>query len=200
MCKATLIFQSGKAILPPLLIIVKSAENSCFSRPGRIPRASRRLLRARYAAPQTCSNTDIVRRKNGAGKRAFQVRKSENWFSERLPRMGAKKKLVARISKSEPLILKSKPLIFHPVKTRPAGAGDQWPFGHKTICYMFRKCGQKSRAAWRGRMWNVKRGIRAAVCSGSARDTRWTGVRPRARLRISRLCPTHVRSRGRRRL
>ena len=31
--------------------------------------------------------------------------------------MGAKKKLVARISKSEPLILKSKPLIFHPVKT-----------------------------------------------------------------------------------
>ena len=31
--------------------------------------------------------------------------------------MGAKKKLVARISKSEPLILKSKPLIFHPLKT-----------------------------------------------------------------------------------
>ena len=85
-------------------------------------------------------------------------------------------------------------------QTRAAGAGDQWPFGHKTVCYMFRKCGQKSRAAWRGRMWNVKRGIRAAVCSGSARDTRWTGVRPRARLRISRLCPTHVRSRGRRRL
>ena len=156
MCKATLIFQSGKAILPPPLIIVKSAENSCFSRPGRIPRASRRLLRARYAAPQTCSNTDIVRRKTGAGKRAFQVRKIENWFSERLPRMGARKKLVARISKSEPLILKSKPLIFCPLKTRPAGAGDQWPFGHKTICYMFRKCGQKSRAAWRGRMWNVK--------------------------------------------
>ena len=32
--------------------------------------------------------------------------------------MGAKKKLVARISKSEPLILKSKPLIFSPLKTR----------------------------------------------------------------------------------
>ena len=32
--------------------------------------------------------------------------------------MGAKKKLVARILKSEPLILKSKPLIFCPVKTR----------------------------------------------------------------------------------
>jgi hypothetical protein len=32
--------------------------------------------------------------------------------------MGAKKKLVARISKSEPLILKSKPLIFFPLKTR----------------------------------------------------------------------------------
>ena len=51
--------------------------------------------------------------------------------------MGEKKKLVARISKSEPLILKSKPLIFHPVETAlkhalkmrtkhrhtPAGAG-----------------------------------------------------------------------------
>ena len=32
--------------------------------------------------------------------------------------MGAKKKLVARILKSEPLILKSKPLIFRPLKTR----------------------------------------------------------------------------------
>ena len=31
--------------------------------------------------------------------------------------MGEKKKLVARILKSEPLILKSKPLIFHPVET-----------------------------------------------------------------------------------
>ncbi len=31
--------------------------------------------------------------------------------------MGAKKKLVARILKSEPLILKSKPLIFHPAET-----------------------------------------------------------------------------------
>ena len=82
--------------------------------------------------------------KNRAGKRAFSGRKSENWFSERLPRMGAKKKLVARISKSEPLILKSKPLIFCPVKTRPAGAGDQWPFGHKTVCYMPRKRGQNA--------------------------------------------------------
>ena len=51
-------------------------------------------------------------------KRHFQVRKIENWFSERLPHMGDKKKLVARISKSEPLILKSKPLIFCPQKTR----------------------------------------------------------------------------------
>ena len=42
-----------------------------------------------------------------------------NWFSERLPHMGERKKLVARISKSEPLILKSKPLIFCPLKTRP---------------------------------------------------------------------------------
>jgi hypothetical protein len=32
--------------------------------------------------------------------------------------MGARKKLVARILKSEPLILKSKPLIFRPLKTR----------------------------------------------------------------------------------
>jgi len=32
--------------------------------------------------------------------------------------MGAKKKLVARILKSEPLILKSKPLIFHLPETR----------------------------------------------------------------------------------
>ena len=43
---------------------------------------------------------------------------NENWFSARKPHMGARKKLVARISKSEPLILKSKPLIFRPLKTR----------------------------------------------------------------------------------
>ena len=41
---------------------------------------------------------------------------------------------MARILKSEPLILKFKPLISAPQKTRPAGAGDQWPFGHKTVC------------------------------------------------------------------
>ena len=50
-------------------------------------------------------------------KRRFPVRKNENWFSAHLPHVGAKKKLVARISKSEPLILKSKPLIFCPLKT-----------------------------------------------------------------------------------
>ena len=32
--------------------------------------------------------------------------------------LGERKKLVARISKSEPLILKSEPLIFHPFQTR----------------------------------------------------------------------------------
>ena len=63
--------------------------------------------------------------------------------------MGTRKKLVARISKSEPLILKSKPLIFCPLKTRPAGAGDKWPFGHKTVCYMPRKRGQKPTAVCR---------------------------------------------------
>ena len=72
--------------------------------------------------------SDVVSRlcgwKTCAAKRAFRVLKIENWFSVYLPRMGAKKKLVARILKSEPLILKSKPLIFCPVKTRPAGAGD----------------------------------------------------------------------------
>ena len=49
-----------------------------------------------------------------------------NWFSERLPQMGERKKLVARISKSEPLILKSKPLIFlpheNPFENRPGNA------------------------------------------------------------------------------
>ena len=44
--------------------------------------------------------------------------KNENRFSALFTRMGAKKKLVARILKSEPLILKSKPLIFRPLKTR----------------------------------------------------------------------------------
>ena len=53
-----------------------------------------------------------------SGNNSFFVRKIENWFSERLPRMGAKKKLVARILKSEPLILKSKPLIFCVPETR----------------------------------------------------------------------------------
>ena len=42
--------------------------------------------------------------------------KNENRFSALFTRMGAKKKLVARILKSEPLILKSKPLIFCPLK------------------------------------------------------------------------------------
>ena len=50
-----------------------------------------RVRRVQYCLRR---DTDIVRRKTGAGKRAFQGRKSENWFSERLPRMGAKKKYV----------------------------------------------------------------------------------------------------------
>ena len=82
-----------------------------------------------------------------SGNNSFFVRKIENWFSERLPRMGAKKKLVARILKSEPLILKSKPLIFCPLKTRPAGAGDQWPFGHISVCLRVPKMRTKRRHA-----------------------------------------------------
>ena len=46
------------------------------------------------------------------------MRKIENWFSVIKTHTGVKKKLVARILKSEPLILKSKPLIFCPLKTR----------------------------------------------------------------------------------
>ncbi len=60
--------------------------------------------------------------------------------------MGAKKKLVARILKSEPLILKSKPLIFCPLKTRPAGAGDQWPFGRISVCLRVPK--MRTNKAW----------------------------------------------------
>ena len=82
-----------------------------------------------------------------SGNNSFFVRKIENWFSERLPRMGAKKKLVARILKSEPLILKSKPLIFCPLKTRPAGAGDQWPFGRISVCLRVPKMRTKRRYA-----------------------------------------------------
>ena len=82
-----------------------------------------------------------------SGNNSFFVRKIENWFSERLPRMGAKKKLVARILKSEPLILKSKPLIFCPLKTRPAGAGDQWPFGRISVCLRVPKMRTKRRHA-----------------------------------------------------
>ena len=95
------------------------------------------------------NSSRLNRWKTRAEKRAFQVLKIENWFSERLPRMGEKKKLVARILKSEPLILKSKPLIFCPLKTRPADAGNQWSFGHKTVCYMPRKRGQKPTAVCR---------------------------------------------------
>ena len=58
--------------------------------------------------------------------------------------MRARKKLVARILKSEPLILKFKPLISAPQKTRPAGAGDQWPFGHNTVCLYARKTQTKT--------------------------------------------------------
>ena len=64
--------------------------------------------------------------------------------------MGARKKLVARISKSEPLILKSKPLIFCPLKTilktapecrqntdnPPAGAVDQLLCEQKQLACM----------------------------------------------------------------
>ena len=82
-----------------------------------------------------------------SGNNSFFVRKIENWFSERLPRMGAKKKLVARILKSEPLILKSKPLIFCPLKTRPAGAGDQWPFRRISVCLRVPKMRTKRRYA-----------------------------------------------------
>ena len=54
--------------------------------------------------------------KTGHVKGWFQAGKNENWFSARSPHMGAKKKLVARILKSEPLISKSKPLFFCPLK------------------------------------------------------------------------------------
>ena len=39
------------------------------------------------------------RRKTGAGGRPLRVREIENWFSVRLPHMGAKKKYKAHISK-----------------------------------------------------------------------------------------------------
>ena len=61
--------------------------------------------------------------------------------------VGAKRKLVARISKSEPLILKSKPLIFRPPETRPAGAGNQWPFGRISVCLRVPKMRTKRRHA-----------------------------------------------------
>jgi len=54
----------------------------------------RGISRARRVQYCLRRNTDIVRRKNGAGKRAFQVRKIENWFSAVLAHMGAKKKYV----------------------------------------------------------------------------------------------------------
>ena len=47
-----------------------------------------------------------------------EQKKVKTDFQRIYTHMGAKKKLVARISKSEPLILKSKPLIFCPMKTR----------------------------------------------------------------------------------
>ena len=87
------------------------------------------------------------RRKTGAGGRPLRVRENGNWFSERLPHMGERKKLVARISKSEPLILKSKPLIFCSLKTRPAGAGDQLPFGRISVCLLAPKMRTKRRHA-----------------------------------------------------
>ena len=50
-----------------------------------------RVRRVQYCLRR---NTDIVRRKTGAGKRAFQVRKIENWFSVCKPHVGANKKYV----------------------------------------------------------------------------------------------------------
>ena len=43
----------------------------------------------RYAVRR---NADKGSRKNGAGKQRIFSRKIENWFSERKPHMGAKKK------------------------------------------------------------------------------------------------------------
>ena len=94
-----------------------------------------RVRRVQYCLRR---DTDIVRRKTGAGKRAFQVRKIENWFSVCKPHVGANKKYVRHI-------LKYKAHIFRPLKTRPAGAGDQWPFGHKTICLLAPKMQTKRR-------------------------------------------------------
>ena len=91
-------------------------------------------------------------------KRHFQVRKIENWFSERLPHMGDKKKLVARISKSEPLILKSKPLIFHLVKTARLVPETNGPSGAYPFVCAPRKCGQNAgTTASRGNEWGYAR-------------------------------------------
>ena len=55
--------------------------------------------------------------------------------------MGARKKLVARILKSEPLILKFKPLISAPLKTRPAVPVTNGPSGTIPFVYMLEECG-----------------------------------------------------------
>ena len=47
-----------------------------------------RVRRVQYCLRR---DTDIVRRKNGVRKRAFQVRKIENWFSVCKPHVGANK-------------------------------------------------------------------------------------------------------------
>ena len=67
--------------------------------------------------PVPLSDTDMHGRKTGIGKRHFEAGKIENSFSLLFTHVGARKKLMARISKSEPLILKSKPLIFCSLKT-----------------------------------------------------------------------------------
>ena len=89
-----------------------------------------------------------------------------NWFSERLPHMGAKKKYKAHISKYVRPILKYLRHIFCSLKTRPAGAGDQRPFGRISVCLLAPKMRTKRR---HGRVARHRTGLCPATTLVEAR-------------------------------
>ena len=71
-----------------------------------------------FPARSPLAETDIRGSKTGVEKRRFPVRKIENWFSVRKPRVGAKKKYVPCFLKYVPCILKYLRPFFCPLKTR----------------------------------------------------------------------------------
>ena len=83
----------------------------CPSRIGKLECSKGEVLHG-------CCNVYILLAKAAALNVCFPCTENENWFSARLPHVGARKKYKAHISKYVRHILKYKAHIFRPLKTR----------------------------------------------------------------------------------